>query len=409
MLKLQDKYQRYVCYSLLLIAIASAAYLSYLYIQIHGPSGSDAIDSFCNVSKKINCSKVSLSKYSTLWGVPNAFLGLQYYCAALLLVLMLRRTQIWQQVLWLYLLVGLPNIGYLAFISLAKLHTLCLMCAVLYVCHITIMIMLCRSLSKFNGLLGSIKHVLVKMLQNTTGFASIIAVALIGLSQFLWLPKILADKGYSHTLSEKHGSGNNVPGQNHSTTVHVVKIDHEKSHVSGTSIGNPAAPLQIIGYSDFQCPLCKKAHIPLFQFILEHLDEVHFTHRDYPLDEKCNRQITGSFHDHACDAAFFARCMVKHDRFFEISASLYHMNQPMDATHLSNVAVAHGLSWTRIQQCMKQPDIHSAIEEDIDTGIARELKGTPTFIVNGITVVGAKDRAWWESALNGHIQAPMPK
>jgi len=188
-----------------------------------------------------------------------------------------------------------------------------------------------------------------------------------------------------------------------SSEIHIDSLDHETLYISGTKIGKPTAPLQVIGYSDFQCPLCKKAHIPLFQVIKEHPEKIHFIHKDYPLDEKCNRKISGSFHNQACAAAFFVRCAKKFDRFFELSASLFHTSETMDNEYLAQVASAHGLSSEAMQNCMSQPSIKDAIAEDIESGLELGLQGTPTFIVNGKMITGARDRNWWLAAIDGRI------
>ena len=78
---------------------------------------------WCDYSRSISCTKVIASRYSRMFILPNACLGIIYYCTVILLSLADARRIVFPVTL-LALLVTL----YLGYVSLTRLRMHCLVC-----------------------------------------------------------------------------------------------------------------------------------------------------------------------------------------------------------------------------------------------------------------------------------------
>jgi uncharacterized membrane protein len=81
-----------------------------------------------------DCATVNASQWSTIFGIPVAFLGLATYLAILLLLIFGKKIRIvapYQEYLFFFItLVGMLFSGYLTYIEAAVLHTYCQWCLV---------------------------------------------------------------------------------------------------------------------------------------------------------------------------------------------------------------------------------------------------------------------------------------
>jgi len=79
-----------------------------------------------------DCATVNASQWSSIFGIPVAFLGLATYVAILLLMIFGKKIRIvapYQEYLFFFItLVGVLFSGYLTFIEAAVLHTYCQWC-----------------------------------------------------------------------------------------------------------------------------------------------------------------------------------------------------------------------------------------------------------------------------------------
>ena len=76
------------------------------------------------------------------------------------------------------------------------------------------------------------------------------------------------------------------------TVTHDGTDPYKNLPSDGMSLGPKDAPLQVEEFSDFECPHCQRMHEVVIAAILKHRDKIRVTHRDYPLDQSCNRKIT---------------------------------------------------------------------------------------------------------------------
>ena len=169
--------------------------------------------------------------------------------------------------------------------------------------------------------------------------------------------------------------------------VDVLKMrDNPTKLVGGAT--DEQADVVIVEFGDFQCPFCKK----LWTGMEEYLDttdrsiRLHFAH--YPLNDACNPGIN-DLHPFACQAAVAAVCSAKQEKFWNYGDVVFENQESLERGDLVDYAKEAGLDVDAFETCLDDPKSMGQVRYDIGLGNKADLGGTPTFFVNGYSVVGA--------------------
>ena len=111
-------------------------------------------------------------------------------------------------------------------------------------------------------------------------------------------------------------------------------------------LGNPAAKVMIVEYSDFDCEFCKAFHETLHQIIAnEGVDgQVAWVFREFPLSE---------IHPNAISHARAAECVASvagNDMFWKFTNALFNA-QPVDPRHYGELAASIGITGDAFATC----------------------------------------------------------
>lgn len=164
----------------------------------------------------------------------------------------------------------------------------------------------------------------------------------------------------------------------------VKKIQTANSPV----LGNPNAPITLVEFSDFECPVCRNLHDSL-RGILPNYPQVRVVFKDYPLD---------TIHPWARTAALAGRCAFQQDpnAFWRLYDSIYDSQDVISASNVydkvMDFAGKAGLNQEVFKACMSAHETTQAIDASIANGNLLEVRSTPTVFVNGRRVVGADPR-----------------
>ena len=144
--------------------------------------------------------------------------------------------------------------------------------------------------------------------------------------------------------------------------------------------GNPAAPVTLIEYSDFECPFCKRFHTTVKKLVDESGGRVRWVYRHFPLDQlhpvKARKEAVAS----ECAAelggndAFWKFA----DRFFELTPS--NNRTDIDAV-LPRIAGEIGLDKTRFASCLASGRHDQRVAEDVQDATASGGRGTPWSLI----------------------------
>lgn len=149
-------------------------------------------------------------------------------------------------------------------------------------------------------------------------------------------------------------------------------------------LGNPAADVMIIEYSDFDCTYCKGFHDTLHQIIAGAKGKVAWVFREFPLSE---------IHPNARAHARAAECVAAtsgNGAFWKFSNALF-ANQPVDPSNYGTLASSAGISGDAFATCYSTASstLDARIVADRQNALDIGATGTPFSIIltNGKTPV----------------------
>ncbi len=142
--------------------------------------------------------------------------------------------------------------------------------------------------------------------------------------------------------------------------------------------GPAAAPVTIFEWSDYQCPFCRNAQDALARLRAEFPETLRIVFKDFPL----------RMHPLAVPAALAARCAGAQGRYWEYHDLLFVAQPDFSREQLAGYARRLGLDVPAFTQCFDGGQFLEAIGADQREGLAAEVRGTPTFFINGVRVVG---------------------
>ncbi len=148
-------------------------------------------------------------------------------------------------------------------------------------------------------------------------------------------------------------------------------------------LGDPNAPVTMIEFSDFQCPFCARFWGQTLTQIKEKYiktGKVKFVYRDFPIS---------SIHSEAEKAAEAAECADEQGKFWEYHDLIFARQDSMSIANYKRWAAELKLDTASFNSCLDSGKYTEEVAKDFSDGQAAGVSGTPTFFINGRSVVGA--------------------
>jgi protein-disulfide isomerase len=153
----------------------------------------------------------------------------------------------------------------------------------------------------------------------------------------------------------------------------------------GPSRGAQKPVIEIVEFSDLECPHCKVAQ-PVLEKLANDFPQVRYTFQQFPLP--------ASLHPWAMKAALYADCAasMKPDSFWKFVDSVFE-NQGSIALatvddKLKELATPAGLDPQKLAACAATPQAEARVQKSIALGETLEVTQTPTVFMNGRKVQG---------------------
>lgn len=159
--------------------------------------------------------------------------------------------------------------------------------------------------------------------------------------------------------------------------------------------GPANAPVTIVAFMDLECPFCQKADQTVRALEKEYGQKIRVAYRSFPLP----------FHEHARLAAKASLAAHRQGKFFEYKDALFARQDNLGREALMAAAKDVGLDERRFAADLDDPAIERAVAADEAQVERLQVRGTPSFFINGRKVVGARPieelRAKIDAALAG--------
>ncbi|MGA2911692.1 MAG: thioredoxin domain-containing protein [Candidatus Levyibacteriota bacterium] len=165
--------------------------------------------------------------------------------------------------------------------------------------------------------------------------------------------------------------------------------------------GNVKAKVTIIEFADFRCPFCEQFFTSTMPQILSdyvNTGKVKFAFRNFA--------FLGSASTVAADAS---ECANDQGKFWDFYNYLY-KNQPAETDTsmyntdtLTQAAVSLGMDSNTFSSCLNNKTDDAKVSKDMADGQAAGVSGTPTFFINGISLVGAQPYSAFKTIIDQEL------
>ncbi len=332
-----------------------------------------AYESFCAISRSINCDTVSQSPYSIFIGVPVPVWGIIGYSFFMLLLPFAWSREAQKQRLWSILLfISLAFSIYsviLAYISTFYIHSYCMMCIVSFGINFLLLYYTWLVRKRFGkpgiikGLMSDIGFLWEKKKKTASVFLSFMCIVICLLIYFpsYWnfappvlsksIPSGITDDGYPWIGAE-----------------------------------NPE--LEITEFTDYLCFQCKKMHFFLRKLVEKNPDKIRLIHRHFPMDHKYNPIVKEKFHVGSGVMALFAEYAQTQGKFWEMNDILFAIVGSTNVLNIKKLADRVGLDYRALSYSTRNSIIRYKVKHDIAIGMRLGIDGTPGYVIDGKVYLG---------------------
>lgn len=137
--------------------------------------------------------------------------------------------------------------------------------------------------------------------------------------------------------------------------------------------GADKARVVVTVFSDFQCPYCAKVGPMLDQLLKQYPNDVKLVYKNFPLQS----------HKLAMPAALAALAAHRQGKFWEMHDKIFENLQGLSEEKLSEFAKGLGLDMDKFAKDSADPQLRQKVQQDTQSGLQAEVRGTPTIYVNG--------------------------
>lgn len=379
-------------YSIQLISSALGALLS-VYLLVHHTRVKNGIQegrSFCSLGAYADCDVVAGSSYSEILGVPVAAIGgVFFFLLFALSVLAAPRDpnfQRWQKWAARVAAAGVLFDVVLFTLQTVAIKTFCIVCLMTYV------VLGAYTWALFKLMTGLPRHWGMKLRawlsdgpRGKWAPVPLVKVIPVALSFVLFVALLALLPTYIRQEQSKYAVADTADEQ------FFVKFREESRKLlpveagDGT-FGNPGAKIQIVVFSDFQCPFCKRAAFTLHNALSSMEDRIQVVFKHYPLDSSCNAKLTYQMHPFACRLARLAYCANQKGKFWPYHDFVFlqldeeRLKEGFDAV----TSDLHGFfTPAEIDQCLRDPKSAANVAQGIELGNQLKIRATPSVFING--------------------------
>jgi protein-disulfide isomerase len=143
--------------------------------------------------------------------------------------------------------------------------------------------------------------------------------------------------------------------------------------------GPPGAAVEIVEFSDFQCPFCQQLVGTLEQLKTAFGSDIRLVFKDYPLPS----------HAQAFKAAEAGNCANQQGKFWEMHDTMFSRQSELGVDDLKRHAGELGMDQAAFDTCLDSGGFAEQVNADLLAGQRYGVSSTPTVFINGRAVMGA--------------------
>jgi protein-disulfide isomerase len=166
--------------------------------------------------------------------------------------------------------------------------------------------------------------------------------------------------------------GDDRPGTHDGVALAPADVERAKT------VGDPAAPVHIEVYSDFQCPGCKIFHETVLPLLV----------KDYVTQGKIciiTHEFPLTMHPYSREAANYATAAAEVGKYQQVADTLFQNQAVWGASGKVWDTVAVVLTTAeqkKVQELAQSPATLALVQQDVDSGLMQRVGQTPTLILS---------------------------
>ena len=323
--------------------------------------------SFCALSKTINCDSVAQSEYAVFARIPVAVWGIIGYIFALFILILgffskPRNGRFISIFFVLAILFSLQSLIF-GYISLKFVKSLCILCLLSYAVNFLFVLISWMALSRKEIRLWSGLHADFSFVWNNRKGTLPVGLFFLAIitALILFYPQYWEFRQFPKASLFHQG------------------ITHE----GHPWIGAKEPILTITEFADYQCFPCKKVHLAIRQLLQQYPDKIRLVHRHFPMGSQCNPIITEPYHEAACTMALIAIAAGQEGEFWPVSDSLFYSDPNAKNLNIKKMVESVGLDFAAIRLNINQKETVNKLLKDIRDGLQLGIRETPGILVRG--------------------------
>ncbi|MFN2446827.1 MAG: vitamin K epoxide reductase family protein [Vicinamibacterales bacterium] len=346
--------------------------------------------SVCDVSSTVSCTDAYASAYGSLAGVPVAVVGVWFFVLVLGLIVLCRRSPTAAPNLPGYVFamstVGLAVVLYLAYASFFVLNAVCVLCVGTYLAVIGLFVTsgaatkvpMTSLPSRAIGDLRTLVH-------TPAALMATLAVAVAAVAGAAFFPEQPVGAHVEAATARPTETLAAPPQEIPASALQQLEQMLAQSPRVPIMVPKDGAAVLLVKFNDYQCPPCRQTYMEykpvLARYEQQHPGKVKLVTKDYPLDPECNSLAPGGGHAAACEAAVAVRLAREKGRSLAMEEWLFANQATVTPASVREAARTVG---NVADFEARYPTTLELVRADIAQGGQLQVRGTPTFFMNGI-------------------------
>ena len=178
----------------------------------------------------------------------------------------------------------------------------------------------------------------------------------------------------------------------------LFKKPHQFNLENRPRLGDAAAPVEIVVFSDFQCPYCAIAAETLHKVYDARPESVSVVFKNLPLHE---------IHPYAAPAALVATYAHSQGKFWEIHDRFFASQKQLDPDLITEIVESLGTTVDALFDSENNLQYGVVVIEDMKEAEANGIQGTPAIFVNGIEVLNGLRYDRLMARVEAEIRSPL--
>ena len=414
-----------------LLCLLNGALSGLLLLQHHGDErASAAVSQVCGEGDQTGCEVVAQSRFSEVGGVPLAAVGVFFYVAvAVLLLLALlagaEARDAAASVALLALVAALAVDLVLLGVQMVAIRAFCRMCLITYAVNILALLLLVHARRDGAVVRQSVRRpdgrvALAGWVLATLAIGAAVLAAEVGLSSrekerlaTLLGPAPAATPSMPAVLSSPAAPGGDAQRfqeearaateqarrlqqilddpqklEQYFADKAAREFEHGPAHklqLEGVPVKGPTnAPIKVAEYSDFLCPFCRQIAGAFSQYLPASAGRVAIYYKNYPLESECNPHVERTVHPGACLLARGGICAAAQEKFWPYHDRVFAADwKEPRAEDVVKLAAEAGLDAAELQTCLGSPATQARLAGEVEEAWKAGVRGTPTLFING--------------------------